>query len=102
MTMHDTPREVQGLDESEIRDWLESLDAVIDRHGLTATGRLLREVTRRAEHAGVHLPFTRRLSTRSASTTSSEPPPTRIPATWSTTRDTHHRACTRVPSRKDG
>ena len=58
MTMHDTPREVQGLDESEIRDWLESLDAVIDRHGLTATGRLLREVTRRAEHAGVHLPFT--------------------------------------------
>ena len=31
----------------EIRDWLDSLDAVIDHHGLTATGRLLQELTRR-------------------------------------------------------
>ena len=56
--MSDTTREVPGLDEGEIRDWLDSLDAVIDRHGLTATGRLLQELTRRAEHAGVQLPFT--------------------------------------------
>ncbi len=56
--MRDTTQEVPRLDEDEIRDWLDSLDAVIDRHGLTATGRLLQELTRRAEHAGVQLPFT--------------------------------------------
>ena len=56
--MSDTTREAPGLDEGEIRDWLDSLDAVIDRHGLTTTGRLLQELTRRAEHAGVQLPFT--------------------------------------------
>ncbi len=56
--MTDTTRDVPRMDESEIRDWLESLDAVIDQHGLTATGRLLQEVTRRAERAGVALPFT--------------------------------------------
>ena len=55
--MSDTTREVPRLDEGEIRDWLDSLDAVIDQHGLTATGRLLQELTRRAEHAGVQLPF---------------------------------------------
>ena len=56
--MSDTTREVPRLDEDEIRDWLDSLDAVINQHGLTATGRLLQELTRRAEHAGVQLPFT--------------------------------------------
>ena len=56
--MTDVMRNVAGIDESEIRDWLDSLDAVIDQHGLTATGRLLQELTRRAEHAGVQLPFT--------------------------------------------
>ena len=56
--MADTTRDAPRIDEGEIRDWLESLDAVIDQHGLTATGRLLQELTRRAEHAGVPLPFT--------------------------------------------
>jgi pyruvate dehydrogenase E1 component len=56
--MTDTRREASALDETEIRDWLESLDAVIDHHGLTAAGRLLQNLTRRAEHAGVQLPFT--------------------------------------------
>ncbi len=56
--MTDTTRDLPGLDREEISDWLDSLDAVIDHHGLTATGRLLRELTRRAEHAGVQLPFT--------------------------------------------
>ena len=56
--MTDTTRDVPRIDDGEIRDWLESLDAVIDQHGLTATGRLLQDLTRRAEHAGVQLPFT--------------------------------------------
>ena len=56
--MIDTIRERPGLDRSEIRDWLDSLDAVVEHHGLTATGRLLQELTRRGEHAGVQLPFT--------------------------------------------
>ena len=56
--MTDTTRDVPGIDDAEIRDWLESLDAVIDEHGLTATGRLLQDLTRRAAHAGVQLPFT--------------------------------------------
>ncbi|MBD93132.1 MAG: pyruvate dehydrogenase (acetyl-transferring), homodimeric type [Acidobacteria bacterium] len=56
--MTDTTRDVPRIDEGEIHDWLESLDAVIDQHGLTATGRLLQELARRAEHAGVRLPFT--------------------------------------------
>ncbi len=56
--MTDTTRDLPELDRDEIRDWLDSLNAVIDHHGLTATGRLLQELTRRAEHAGVQLPFT--------------------------------------------
>ena len=76
-------RNVAGIDESEIRDWLDSLDAVIDQHGLTATGRLLQELTRRAEHAGVQLPFTANtpyLNTIQAE----EDPPIPAIATWST------------------
>jgi len=56
--MTDSIPTAPGLDPEEIRDWLDSLDAVIDRHGLTATGRLLQDLTRRAAHAGVLLPFT--------------------------------------------
>ena len=51
----DDPRQI---DATEVREWVDSLDAVIDRYGLTATGRLLQQLTRRAERAGVHLPFT--------------------------------------------
>ena len=56
--MTETTRDLPELDQDEIRDWLDSLDAVIDCHGLTAAGRLLQELTRRGEHAGVQLPFT--------------------------------------------
>jgi pyruvate dehydrogenase E1 component len=56
--MTNTPLTAPGLEQDEIHDWLESLDAVIDHHGLTAAGRLLQDLTRRGEHAGVQLPFT--------------------------------------------
>jgi len=56
--MTNTPLTAPGLEQDEIHDWLDSLDAVIDHHGLTAAGRLLQDLTRRGEHAGVQLPFT--------------------------------------------
>ena len=56
--MTNTPLAAPGLEQDEIHDWLDSLDAVIDHHGLTAAGRLLQDLTRRGEHAGVQLPFT--------------------------------------------
>ncbi|MBM41287.1 MAG: pyruvate dehydrogenase (acetyl-transferring), homodimeric type [Acidobacteria bacterium] len=56
--MTNTPLTAPDLEQDEIHDWLDSLDAVIDHHGLTAAGRLLQDLTRRGEHAGVQLPFT--------------------------------------------
>ena len=56
--MHETvdgPREISA---EAVREWLESLDAVIDHHGLTEAGQLLQRLTRRAEREGVQLPFT--------------------------------------------
>jgi len=63
--MTTSTREPPGLDPAEILDWLNSLDTVIDRHGLTATGRLLQEPSRRGERTGVQLrlPLKRRTST---------------------------------------
>ena len=55
--MTNTPLTAPGLEQDEIHDWLDSLDAVIDHHGLTAAGRLLQDLTRRGEHAGVQLPL---------------------------------------------
>ena len=46
------------IESTEFHEWIDSLDAVIDQHGLTATGRLLQELTRRATRKGVQLPFT--------------------------------------------
>ena len=45
------------IDQAEIQEWLDSLDAVIARHGLAATGRLIQEIGLRAHKTGVHLPF---------------------------------------------
>ena len=56
--MADGPGESRDLDPAEAKEWLDSLDSVIDRHGLSAAGRLLQKLTRRAERGGVHLPFT--------------------------------------------
>ena len=56
--MADRPEELRDLDRAEVKEWLDSLDSVIDRHGLSTTGRLLQRLTRRAERAGVQLPFT--------------------------------------------
>ena len=56
--MHEPVDDARDIDATEVRDWFDSLDAVIDRYGLTATGRLLQQLTRRAERVGVDLPFT--------------------------------------------
>ena len=56
--MADRPDDLRDLDEAEVKEWLDSLDSVIDRHGLATTGQLLQRLTRRAERAGVQLPFT--------------------------------------------
>ena len=56
--MPDAKPETREIDLEEVEEWLDSLDAVIDRHGLSATGRLLQQLTRHAERGGVQLPFT--------------------------------------------
>ena len=56
--MHEPLDDARDIDATEVQEWFDSLDAVIDRYGLTATGRLLQQLTRRAERVGVHLPFT--------------------------------------------
>ena len=56
--MHEPVDEPREIGATAVQEWLESLDAVMDHHGLTEAGRLLQRLTRRAERAGVHLPFT--------------------------------------------
>ena len=56
--MHEPVDEPREIGATAVQEWLESLDAVIDHHGVTEAGRLLQRLTRRAERAGVHLPFT--------------------------------------------
>ncbi len=56
--MRDVSEEPREIDPAEIEEWADSLDAVIDRHGLRAAGRLLQGLTRRATLQGVDLPFT--------------------------------------------
>ena len=56
--MRDGSEEPREIDPVEIEEWADSLDAVIDRHGLRAAGRLLQGLTRRATLQGVDLPFT--------------------------------------------
>ena len=56
--MTTSTRDLPGLNPAENLDWLNSLDAIIHRHGLTAPGRLLQELSRRGKHAGMQLLFT--------------------------------------------
>ena len=56
--MNDRMSAPSEIGSAEVHEWVDSLDAVIDRHGLSATGRLLQELTRRATRKGVQLPFT--------------------------------------------
>ena len=44
--------------DAEVRDWAQSLDAVVQREGRDRAAELLRRIELRAEAAGVRLPFT--------------------------------------------
>src|ERR671937_2285475 len=53
-----SPREAAELDAVETREWLESLDYVLQTGGPGKVARLLRELTVHARQNGVKLPFT--------------------------------------------
>src|ERR671935_3296912 len=53
-----SPREAAELDAVETREWLESLDYVLQSGGPSKVARLLRELTLHATENGVKLPFT--------------------------------------------
>ena len=52
------PKDAAELDAVETREWLESLDYVLQTGGPTKVARLLRELTIHATESGVTLPFT--------------------------------------------
>src|SRR5205807_3328740 len=52
------PEEAAGLDATETREWLDSLDYVLQSGGAAKVARLLRELTIHARQNGVKLPFT--------------------------------------------
>jgi pyruvate dehydrogenase E1 component len=52
------PTDAANLEAVETREWLESLDYVLQRGGPGTVARLLRELTIHATESGVHLPFT--------------------------------------------
>src|SRR5437764_1155911 len=53
-----SPKEAAELDAVEMREWLESLDYVLQSGGPAKVARLLRELTIHARQNGVKLPFT--------------------------------------------
>ena len=55
--MSDPATQLSGIGAVETREWLDSLDGVIARHGLSAAGRLVQEVALHARQAGVRMPF---------------------------------------------
>src|SRR5947208_10985851 len=55
---HISPKEAAELDAVETREWLESLDYVLQSGGPSKVARLLRELTIHARQSGVSLPFT--------------------------------------------
>src|SRR5438093_9579139 len=55
---HISPKEAAELDAVETREWLESLDYVLQSGGPAKVARLLRELTIHARQNGVKLPFT--------------------------------------------
>src|SRR5437868_14976180 len=52
-----SPKEAAELDATETREWLESLDYVLQSGGPAKVARLLRELTVHARQNGVKLPF---------------------------------------------
>ena len=52
------PKEASELDVVETREWLDSLDYVLQSGGPAKVERLLRELTLHATENGVHIPFT--------------------------------------------
>ena len=55
---HIAPKDAAELDAIETREWLESLDYVLQSGGPSKVARLLRELTLHATENGVKLPFT--------------------------------------------
>jgi len=55
---HTAPKDAAELDATEIREWLDSLDYVLQSGGPVKVARLLRELTIHARQSGVKLPFT--------------------------------------------
>ena len=60
------PKDAAELDAVETREWLESLDYVLQTGGPSTVARLLRELTIHASESGVMLPFTATLAARRA------------------------------------
>jgi len=55
---HISPKDAADLDAVETREWLDSIDYVLQSGGPTKVARLLRELTLYAKQNGVKLPFT--------------------------------------------
>ena len=55
---HIAPKDAAELDATETREWLESLDYVLQSGGPAKVARLLRELTIHARQNGVKRPFT--------------------------------------------
>ena len=55
---HISPKDAADLDATETREWLDSLDYVLQSGGQAKVARLLRELTLYAKQNGVKLPFT--------------------------------------------
>jgi pyruvate dehydrogenase E1 component len=55
---HISPKDAAELDATETREWLDSLDYVLQSGGPAKVARLLRELTLYAKQNGVKLPFT--------------------------------------------
>jgi len=54
---HPAPKDATEFDAVEMREWLDSLDYVLQSGGPVKVARLLRELTTHATENGVHLPF---------------------------------------------
>ncbi len=55
---HISPKDAADLDATETREWLDSVDYVLQSGGPAKVARLLRELTQYARQNGVKLPFT--------------------------------------------
>jgi pyruvate dehydrogenase E1 component len=54
---HTAPKEAAEFEAVELREWLDSLDYVLQSGGPVKVAKLLRELTNHATESGVHLPF---------------------------------------------